>query len=127
MRPSLEGPSSGTGLALRRFRTWRLQVGRAGRRRLRLLRRVRVRLAVRAVPGATAADARLLDRRPAARARLALTAVHPELVLHRARVAVRLRVVAERRALPRDPGLQRAPDPAMERLELRRRQLARRP
>src|SRR5581483_11159833 len=62
----------------------------------------RLALAARAVAGAPPGDARLGDRHPAAQARLAGTAVHPELVLHRAALAVRRRVVAKRRPLPLD-------------------------
>ena len=65
------------------------------------------------VPRPATAD--LLDRRAAAVARLAAAAVHLELVLHPARPAVGKRVVAERRALPCDPELERVADRAVER------------
>ena len=51
-------------------------------------------LALGAVPRAAARDARLLDRRAAAVARLAAAAVDLELLLHRPGSAVRLPVVA---------------------------------
>ena len=53
-------------------------------------------------PGAAPADAGLRDGRAAASARLTVAAVDAELVLHRARRAVRGGVVAEGRALPID-------------------------
>src|SRR5688500_9599954 len=62
-----------------------------------------VGLAARAVPRPAAADARLRDRGAAARARLAVTAVHAELLLHRAGRPVRLRIGAERGPLTLDP------------------------
>ena len=59
-------------------------------------------LAARAVPRPAAADPCLRDRRAAARTGLAVAAVDPELLLHRARRPVRLRIGAERGALPLD-------------------------
>src|SRR5918912_527315 len=50
---------------------------------------------------------RLLDRRSAARARLASTSVDVELELHAAGAAVGCPVVTERRALPGDAGGER--------------------
>ena len=67
-------------------------------------------LAGRAVPRAATRDADLVDRRSAARARLAFAAVDAEAVLHAAAPAVRGRVVAEARALPRDASLERGLD-----------------
>src|SRR5207248_6716622 len=72
------------------------------------------RLTAWAVRRAAAAGADLLDRRAAAEARLAFAPVDLELVLHRARRAVRGGVVADGGALPREPGLERPPDRAME-------------
>ena len=59
-------------------------------------------LAARAVPRAPSRDARLLDRVAAARARLILAAVDPELGLHRAFASVGAPVVAEGGALALD-------------------------
>src|SRR5207249_5241008 len=67
---------------------------------------------------AAARDACLLDRRPAARTRLPLPPVHPELVLHRSGRAVRLGVVAKGGALTCDARLERAPDRTVERPQL---------
>src|SRR5581483_7166587 len=77
-----------------------------------------VALAGRAVPRAAAGDTRLVDRRAAALAGLAGAAVHLELVLHRSALAVRQRVVAQRRAPARDSTLERCANRPMERLHL---------
>src|SRR5581483_11355508 len=74
----------------------------------------RVGLARGAVPRAPSRDPDLVDRRAAAVARLAAPPVGEA-------------VVAERRALPADPRLERLPDPAMERANLLRPELRRRP
>src|SRR5215213_296172 len=63
-------------------------------------------LAMRAVPGAAAACARLLDRRAAPRARLAGPAIDLELVLHGATTPFGIAVVPQRRPLPGDPHLE---------------------
>src|SRR5450759_3093024 len=55
-------------------------------------------LAARAEPGSAPGDSRLRDRAAAALARLSLASVDAELVLHRAGLAVRERVVAQRRS-----------------------------
>src|SRR3954447_18617935 len=72
-------------------------------------------LAVGAVPRAAACGADLVDRGPAAVARLAGATVDLELVLHPPARAARCAVVAEGRALPRDAGFQRGADTAVER------------
>src|SRR4249920_653290 len=77
-------------------------------------------LAGRAVPGATAGDADLLDRCSAPVARLASPAVHLELVLHAASGAVGLTVVAQRRALACDADLERLRDRAAQGAKLDR-------
>src|SRR3954453_9407256 len=81
-------------------------------------------LAVRAVPRAPTGGADLLDRRPAPVTRLSGSAVDLELFLHGAARAVWQRVVPERRALARDSGLERTPDPAVESPQLVRRQVS---
>src|SRR5690242_18370389 len=78
---------------------------------------------MRPAPG----DPRLRDRRPAARTRFAVTAVDPELVLHRAALPVRAPVVAERRALSLDAEPQCLADAAGETSHLLLVQAARRP
>src|SRR5205823_9539112 len=60
-------------------------------------------------------------------ARLALATVDLELVLHPARAAVRLRVVAQGRALAGDPGLERPADAAVEPANVVRAELVRGP
>src|ERR671922_246213 len=84
-------------------------------------------LAAGAVPRAAAARAGLLDRRTAARARLPGAAVDTELVLHAARGAVRVAIVAKRRALARDAAPQRAADATDELLHLSGGEVATRP
>src|SRR5262245_36767403 len=71
-------------------------------------------LAVRAEPRPASTDDDPLDRPPAAVARLAEPAVDVELVLHRASVAVRRDVVAERRSLSLDSLAQDRPQRAVE-------------
>src|SRR6266540_1441707 len=84
-------------------------------------------LAGGAVPRSAPTHANLFDRRSAAPAGLALSAVDLELLLHRAGRAVGCAVVAQRRALAGDPRLERAADSAVERAELGRLQRSGRP
>src|SRR5437868_1984148 len=84
-------------------------------------------LAHGAEPRSPAADPRLLERCAAAKARLALAPVHLELRLHPPGRAIRPPVVAQRRPLSANAGLERLPDAAMQGAHLRLVELARRP
>src|SRR5262245_31173244 len=86
--------------------------------------RFSLRLASAAVPRATAAGAGLLDRRPAAGARLAAPAVDRELLLHG---ATRVRAVAEVGPLAHDPVPKRTANAPAQSAHLVRRELSRRP
>ena len=77
-------------------------------------------LAPRTLPGAAPGDTDLVDRRPAALARLAPAAVDAELVLHAALAPSGLAVVAQRRALTRDPRVERLAHAPVKRLSSRR-------
>src|SRR6187397_708187 len=81
-------------------------------------------LAVGAEPGSAPGHDDPLDRPSAAVAGLAEAAVHVELVLHRAAVAVRRDVVAQGRALPLDPLAQHGAQRAVEARDLVGRELA---
>src|SRR4051812_29022740 len=83
-----------------------------------------VNLAEKAVPRASPAQAVLFDRRPAAQAGLALTAVPLELVLHPPRAAIGRAVVAQCRALAIDPGFESPPHPSVKRPDLTLTKLA---
>src|SRR5262245_39825463 len=98
------------------------QDGRAQREARRL-----ANLTGRAVPGPTARNPRLLDRRSAAVAGFAVATVDLELLLHRAAAAVGLAVVAQRRALARDARRERLLDAVANRFDLIVAELARRP
>src|SRR5262245_35368301 len=82
--------------------------------------RLRSDLALRAIPGSPAADTGLLDGVTTPEARLAVAAVDPELGLHLSGGAVRVAVVAKRRALAVDAAPEGALDPPHERLQLSR-------
>src|SRR2546425_2410042 len=69
-------------------------------------------LTVRAVPRPASGGANLFDRRAAAPARLARATVDPKFLLHVPAAAVGGRVVAETRALARDPCSERLADAA---------------
>ena len=75
-------------------------------------------LAVAADVGAAAGGDELRDGPAAARARLSLAQVDQELVLHRAALAVRVAVVVDRRALVREPRLERLDDARVQALEV---------
>src|SRR4051812_4303609 len=67
-------------------------------------------LALRAVPRSPAADAGLLDRSSASRARLPGAAVDLEVLLHAATTPLGVAIVAQRGALACNPHLERGPD-----------------
>src|SRR4029453_6860054 len=83
-----------------------------------VVRRISQTLAGGAEPGSTACCADLLDRSATPRARLAFTAVDLEVVLHAAGSAVGRAVVAQRRTLALDAGLERRAEAPVQGAEL---------